>query len=320
MATLILPNSIDAFTAADAAEVDQNYRYIRDFVNNNVVHRDGSKSMTGPLILIAGDPADDAHAARKSYVDALLPVGTILPFGGINAPSERWLICNGGSYATTGQYKPLFDVLLYHYGGSGGTFMIPDLRGRLPIGVNEGGLTRFNAIGREGGSWLVPVPSHTHAIDHDHPSFDSGNQSASHTHEHVHTHSIAHDHATATTTEQGNHTHDGYVTPNSGGGGTLSPLSIKGASSTPVGQITDTAGLHWHYVDIKGFTGTSGEPNEATTGNNSVTHNHKVDIPKFTGPSGAYEKEVQNDDNPVSKSTTELIPPYTTVNYIIKAN
>lgn len=47
MATAAVTNTFVAATAAEAAEVNTNFTDLVTFLNNSVVHRDGSKAMTG---------------------------------------------------------------------------------------------------------------------------------------------------------------------------------------------------------------------------------------------------------------------------------
>ena len=65
---LLLPNTIDRDTTADAVEVEQNFSVAQQYVNTNVITRDGSVAMTNPLLL-AGDPTQPNQAANKGYVD-----------------------------------------------------------------------------------------------------------------------------------------------------------------------------------------------------------------------------------------------------------
>lgn len=92
----------------------------------------------------------------------IIPIGTILPFGGESAPSG-YLICDGSSIST-GQYPNLFAVLGYKYGGSLNTFNIPDMRGRFPLGTDIG-----YPMGLEDGQANVTLtiqqmPIHSHQI------------------------------------------------------------------------------------------------------------------------------------------------------------
>lgn len=47
MATASVPTSFTNGTAADASEVNGNFTALVNFLNNNTIHRDGSKAMTG---------------------------------------------------------------------------------------------------------------------------------------------------------------------------------------------------------------------------------------------------------------------------------
>lgn len=98
-------------------------------------------------------------------------IGTIKLFAGSNIPNG-WLLCNGASYSSTaGQsYFALFAVIGTAYGGASGTYNIPDLRGRIPVGTGlstvsgttyntgETGGVESNTIG------MNNMPSHTHNV------------------------------------------------------------------------------------------------------------------------------------------------------------
>lgn len=100
------------------------------------------------------------------------PSGVLSPFAGSTAPSG-WLLCDGASYSTTGTYSGLFGVIGYTYGGSGGSFNVPDLRGRIPValdnmgGTDAGRLSVANTLGGSGGEekhtlTTTETPSHSH--------------------------------------------------------------------------------------------------------------------------------------------------------------
>lgn len=70
-----------------------------------------------------------------------LPAGTIMAWGGANAPSN-WLICDGTAVSRS-TYASLWNVLSggtgsspYGNGDGSTTFNLPDLRGRVPVGKN----------------------------------------------------------------------------------------------------------------------------------------------------------------------------------------
>lgn len=75
MATASITYTFSNGTNADAVQVNKNFTDLVNFLNATAVHKDGSTSMTGQLNLV-GNPVDDAHAARKAYVDAKFPIGT----------------------------------------------------------------------------------------------------------------------------------------------------------------------------------------------------------------------------------------------------
>lgn len=93
-------------------------------------------------------------------------IGEIRAFSGNYAP-EGWNFCDGTILSVTG-YEALYSLIGNTYGGSAPTtFALPDLKGRLPIGLGTGtGLTP-RIIGQNGGAESVllnisNLPIHTH--------------------------------------------------------------------------------------------------------------------------------------------------------------
>ena len=70
MATLIKQFSFVAATTIQPNQVNANFDDIYSFINNELIHKDGSRAMTAHLELVASDPASANQAARKAYVDA----------------------------------------------------------------------------------------------------------------------------------------------------------------------------------------------------------------------------------------------------------
>jgi microcystin-dependent protein len=96
-----------------------------------------------------------------------MPVGAIVEWPGGTVP-EGFLECNGQSLATA-DYPDLFSALGYTWGGSGGSFSLPDFRGRSSVGVGQGsGLTNrvLAATGGEENHTLITaeMPRHLHSI------------------------------------------------------------------------------------------------------------------------------------------------------------
>ena len=95
-------------------------------------------------------------------------LSTILIWPPNFAPSG-WALC-AGQLMSISQNTALFSLLGTTYGGDGKiTFGLPDLRGRIPIGVGQGpGLSPYN-LGQTGGSENVMLTAATLA-PHTHPA------------------------------------------------------------------------------------------------------------------------------------------------------
>jgi microcystin-dependent protein len=299
---LSLPNDFVNGQVADAVPVQNNYEIIESYINAEVITRDGLTAMQAPLTLV-GDPTADNHAANKDYVDHhMAPIASILLWAVQGPPTDlSWHLCDGTALATA-SYPELFSLIGYNYGGSGGTFMLPNLKGRFPIGMD--GTTNFPKPGKSGGTFTVPVPPHSHAHPHTH--------TMAHTHEHPHTHPINHDHgqfnSSGPTTQ---HTHGLSMRQTNAVGSTGSSMQA-GTSGTTTAQHTGVdETTHVHIINVPPFTGTSGAVSEATTGGSSAAS---------TGASSTTETS----DNTVATGpaggsiSTTMIQPYLTVNFIIR--
>jgi microcystin-dependent protein len=94
-------------------------------------------------------------------------IGEIRMFGGTFAPLG-WADCNG-QLAVIAQNTALFALIGTTYGGDGQTtFALPDLRSRIPIGMQGGN------IGADSGTETVTLTSATLPA-HSHPAFCGGN-------------------------------------------------------------------------------------------------------------------------------------------------
>ena len=94
-------------------------------------------------------------------------IGAIFMFAGNFAP-RGYALCNGQTMSIS-QNAALFSILGTFYGGNGTTtFQLPNLQGRVPVGVGNGaGLTPIS-IGEVGGVQSVTLnastmPIHTHS-------------------------------------------------------------------------------------------------------------------------------------------------------------
>jgi microcystin-dependent protein len=82
--------------------------------------------------------------------DLGVPIGAMMPFAGANAP-DGYLLCDGSEVERT-KYPDLYDVIGNTYGSTTlgvGTFKLPDLRGRFPLGRDnmDNGFTVPNTTG-----------------------------------------------------------------------------------------------------------------------------------------------------------------------------
>lgn len=84
-----------------------------------------------------------------SVANSLVPVGTILPYGGASSPNSSWLLCYGQAVSRS-TYSSLYAIIgdLYGVGDGSTTFNLPDLRGRIPVGNDAMGGTAANRTQR----------------------------------------------------------------------------------------------------------------------------------------------------------------------------
>lgn len=124
---------------------------------------------------IAPDRMDDTQLLQAletlfgggSSSGSSVPVATILPFAGSVAP-EGFLICDGAELLAA-EYADLFTAIgtIYGVGQAAGSFKLPDLRGRAPIGAGQGDGLTDRVIGAVDGEethqlTVDEMPNHTH--------------------------------------------------------------------------------------------------------------------------------------------------------------
>lgn len=100
------------------------------------------------------------------------PAGSVVSLASATIPTG-WLLCDGTSYQTS-VYPDLAAVMNYAYGGSGAAFNVPDLRGRVAVGVgtvtDQNSRTQaFSLAGKSGAKdhalTNAQMPRHTHTQD-----------------------------------------------------------------------------------------------------------------------------------------------------------
>ena len=91
-----------------------------------------------------------------------------MQFAAASAPTG-WLLCQGQAVSRS-TYSSLFAVLGTSYGAGDGstTFNVPNLKGRVPVGLDSG-QTEFDALGESGGAKTHTltsgeIPSHSHNL------------------------------------------------------------------------------------------------------------------------------------------------------------
>lgn len=76
MPTLIKQFTFVADTNIAPNQVNANFDDIVSFINNSLIHKDGSRAMDAHLSLVAANPTTDNQAARKAYVDSQMNAAT----------------------------------------------------------------------------------------------------------------------------------------------------------------------------------------------------------------------------------------------------
>lgn len=141
-------------------------------------------------------PADKAtllfNEASQEWTDGPPAVftGQVFAFVGSSAPSG-YLLCDGSVVSQT-TYSDLYSIvgILYNTGSEGaGNFRLPNLKGRIPVGFDNGATwADFRPIGKTGGEKAVTlnttqIPSHNHTqLSHNHIQNSHDHTQPSHSH------------------------------------------------------------------------------------------------------------------------------------------
>ena len=99
---------------------------------------DGNLKLNGSVIF------QDSSAINTAPKE--LPAGILLPYAG-DIPPDGWLLCNGDAVSRS-DYSTLFAAIGSTYGVGDGetTFNLPDLRGRMPMGLDNMGGSNANRV------------------------------------------------------------------------------------------------------------------------------------------------------------------------------
>lgn len=168
----------------------------------------------------------------------------------------RWLLCDGRALSCE-EYAELYDVLGSAFGAdaAGGTFSLPDFRGRAIAQPGAGAGLTARALGDAVGTeahllTAAEMPQHTHSGttglegSHDHDASSASNGSHSHT-----VTDPGHTHTITTINDDFN---------NSGGAGPSFAADSAGLRTWPnnitretTGIVVNTEGLHSHVITIQ---------------------------------------------------------------------
>ena len=106
-------------------------------------------------------------AEMNDLLAATVPTGGVMSYIAATAPTG-WLLCDGAAVSRT-TYADLFTVISTTYGVGNGTttFNVPNLKGRVPVGLDST-QTEFDALAETGGAKThtltsAQIPGHTHS-------------------------------------------------------------------------------------------------------------------------------------------------------------
>lgn len=245
------------------------------------------------------------YGAPTTYeAGSTIASGQIFMYIGTDEPSG-FLKCNGQE-VNIDSFKDLYDHFTYagvSFGSAApGKFKLPDFRGRFPIGydpsdtsLDSDPLIDISSIGKTGGSI-----SHTHT-----PLSPNHTHAASNSHEHRlsnHTHTISHTHTIP------EHTH-GVGTFDLNG---LSTVTDK----VDFGNTQVATKRHGHTPS--GHTGSwTGTSSGAQDSNNNIITTTTSTEDTYTTSQLTVEGQQSSDDF-AGSTGNDLLPPYYSVNFLIK--
>lgn len=234
----------------------------------------------------------DLNVTNDVFINNSLftPVGSILTYAGVNAPSG-WLLCDG-SEVSRESYPRLYDVIGSLYGNpvNNANFVLPNLADRVPVG--KSGST---SVGNSGGNSSITLttnqlPSHTHTGTTD--------LSGSHIH-------------TGTTDSNGSHTHTVNDPGHAHSQTTVNDdYNSSGGSGYPSGSNPSFAGYDsagsktWNNINT-GYTGISL--------NSADNHTHT-----FTSGSAGSHTHTFTTSSTGSSASIDIRNKFVVINYIIR--
>ena len=116
-------------------------------------------------------------ATYRAFINSMSPPGTVAGFAGTNAP-DGWLICDGQEVNRLA-YSTLFSTIgvIYGVGDGTSTFNLPNLKGRVLVGMNPPEI-EFNSLGMTGGTKTLDT-THSHSVPFSGWPWDNGSSPTS---------------------------------------------------------------------------------------------------------------------------------------------
>lgn len=197
---------------------------------NGISVSNGDGVSGNPTVSLSiGTGATQVAAGDHTHSDLGAPVGSIMIWAGSSAPSG-WLLCDGTAYSTT-TYAALYAVIGTTYGSGTGTFYVPNLKGRIPVGL-DATQTQFDTRGETGGEkthtiTTAEMPAHTHSVDP--PSTATSSDGA-------HTHSYSDYYNSSENSDDAN------------------DRVVGSDATTYSNRTTGSSGAHTHTLDVSSFS------------------------------------------------------------------
>ncbi|MET0785658.1 MAG: phage tail protein [Paenisporosarcina sp.] len=284
--------TVTGFTAARMLTIENTTVVDGDIVGDNLI-----------LLTREGTEIDAGNVRGPQGIQGVpgptIPPGSITMFAGGVAPAG-YLLCDGSDVSRT-TYSDLFAAIGIVYGSIDAvSFKLPDMRSRFPVGMGAG--TWSDSLNERSGSKDSIVvshvhtgPDHQHTNNHNHGNLTTGNDNVGHYHG-VNPPNYAYSNATAIYGSRG--IPSGWATTGAPG---LMFGAVEGTARSPEDWIRQ-------FIDID-------IPNFNSAGY-SNTHAHDLTIPNYSGSTGLAG--TGNTGNTGASGVDANLPPYITVNFIIK--
>jgi len=250
--------------------------------------------------------------------------GEIRMWGGTSAPTG-WLLCDGASIARVGDYAALYAIIGTNFGTvDGDTFNVPDMKGRMPVGVGTGAgggaeaatggtvpVGGSDLTARSLGEWTgaevlstAQMAAHTHTLTSGAPSDNTSDGTAPSTNSQSGGTTTNAPNVTNTLGQSASHQHTAYVE-----GGTSGVAVNAGTGGMGTGEATGT-----HYAH-RGSDNNYGHTHSMASHWHSITgHTHGTASHTHTMKNHTHSGTTNSGTGTASKFTTPIM----CVNFIIK--